>query len=99
MRFLFHVEAGPERERMLGELGRVGGVVIGQVRYRFNLKHAGRFARSLVGLSPSYRPSSGRAAIASELARAGLELEALVPVSRLFSDKAFFLARPRPACS
>jgi len=91
LRFLFHVEAGAEREAMLREMGRVGTFVLGQVRYRWNLKHGFRFLRSLVGLSPSYKPSSGRAAIARELAGGGLELVELVAVSRVFSDKAFFL--------
>ena len=69
--------------------------MIGQVRYRWTGKHFGRWVRSLVGLCPRYRPSNDRRAIARELAEAGLELHLLRPVSRLFSDKAFFLARAR----
>lgn len=95
LRFLFHMG---ERERLscLAEMRRTSSrAVIGQVRYRWTGKHFGRWVRSLVGLCPRYRPSSDRRAIARELAEAGLELERLEPVSRLFSDKAFFLARSR----
>ena len=97
LRFLFHLGA-EERQRALAEMGRVvaGGVIVGEVRYRWTLKHLGRWLRSRVGLAPRYRPSAGRAAIASELASAGLELLRLRPLSRVFSDKALFLARPSP---
>ena len=95
LRFLFHLDED-ERRRCLAEMGRVagGGVVIGEVRYRATFKHLGRWLRSRVGLARRYRPSAGSGAIARELAAAGLELVRLRPVSRLFSDKAFFLARP-----
>lgn len=95
LRFLFHL-APEERRACLAEMGRVtqGGVVLGEVRYRWNLKHGGRWLRSRLGLAARYRPSEGRAEIEQALAEAGLELVRLRPVSRLFSDKAFFLARP-----
>jgi SAM-dependent methyltransferase len=95
LRFLFHLE-GEELRRALAEMRRVtrAGVVVGQVRYRWTLKHGGRWLRSRVGFGRRYRPSQGRSEIARELESAGLELVGLRPVSRLFSDKAFFLARP-----
>ena len=94
LRFLFHLEH-EERVQTLRELRRASrGVVIGQVRYRWTLKHFGRYLRSRVGLCARYRPSQDRCAIAGELAQAGLELLELRPISRLFSDKALFLARP-----
>jgi ubiquinone/menaquinone biosynthesis C-methylase UbiE len=95
LRFLFHLEP-LERRRCLAELRRVArdGVVVGQVRYRWTAKHLGRWLRSRAGLSRRYRPAPGRAELARELAGAGLELLELRPVSRLFSDKALFLARP-----
>jgi ubiquinone/menaquinone biosynthesis C-methylase UbiE len=94
LRFLFHLTA-EERGRCLTEMRRVtgAGVVVGEVRYRANLKHLGRWLRSRAGLALRYRPSAGRAAIERELAAAGLELVRLRPVSRLFSDKALLLAR------
>ena len=94
LRFLFHLDE-PERLRCLAEMRRVarGGIVVGEVRYRGTLKHLGRWLRSFAGLARRYRPSAGRAEIEHELAGAGLELVRLVPVSRLVSDKAFFLAR------
>lgn len=95
MRFLFHL--GPEeRRRALAEMRRVSrdGLVVGEVRTRGTLKHFGRWLRSRVGLSARYRPAQNRAELASELSSAGLELVLLRPVSQLFSDKAFFLARP-----
>jgi SAM-dependent methyltransferase len=95
LRFLFHL-APAERLLALAEMRRVaqGGVVVGEVRYRWTLKHLGRWLRSRVGLARRYRPSAGRGAIRRELAAAGLELVRLSPLSRLFSDKALFLARP-----
>lgn len=95
MRYLFHL-APEERQRSLAEMRRVSkdGLVVGEVRYRGTLKHLGRWLRSRIGLSERYRPAGGRADLAAELAGAGLELVRLRPVSRLFSDKAFFLARP-----
>jgi SAM-dependent methyltransferase len=92
LRFLFHLTP-EERRPVYAEMRRVGGVVIGEVRYRWTLKHAGRWLRSRVGLSRRYEPSAGRREIAEELAAAGLELTELWPVSRVFSDKALFLAR------
>ncbi len=101
MRFLFHVEERPARVAILRELARVcSGIVVGEVRYRWNAKQAGRFVRSRVGLAKRWRPSEGRAGIERELDEAGLEVVRLVPKSRLFSDKALFVARrlakPRP---
>ncbi len=95
LRFLFHVSARERRVAILAELGRTAALVVGQVRYRRTLKHFGRWLRSRAGLARRYRPSDSRAGIAAELAEAGLELVALRPVSRLFSDKALFVARPR----
>ncbi len=93
LRYLFHLHGPRERCAFLGELARVSrGHVIGQVRYRQTLKHGGRWLRHRVGLRSKYVPSSGRREIAEELSQAGLELRGLWPLSRLFSDKALFLA-------
>jgi SAM-dependent methyltransferase len=98
LRFLFHVDDGGARRAVLAEMARASrGVVIGQVRYRGTLKHALRWLRSRAGLSRRYRPSQGRGEIAAELEAAGLALLELRPISRLFSDKALFLARVPPA--
>ena len=95
VRFLFHVEPGPERTAILAELGRVASrLVVGEVRFRGTAKHLGRYLRSRVGLSRRYRPAPGTVEIERELADAGLSLLALRPVSRIFSDKAFFVAAP-----
>jgi ubiquinone/menaquinone biosynthesis C-methylase UbiE len=96
LRFLFHA-APAERAALLGEMRRVSGKggVVAEVCYRWTWKHLGRYLRSRLGLAARYRPSQGRAALARELASAGLELVRLRPVSRLFSDKAIFLARAR----
>src|SRR5262245_4778413 len=94
LRFLRHVKDPEVRVAMLGEMARVARRgVVGEARYRWSLKHLGRFLRSRVGLTRKYRPSQGRAGLRAELARAGLELVELRPASHLFSDKAFFLAR------
>lgn len=90
VRFLFHVEAPEVRLRILSELARVASrAVVGQVRWGATAKHAARRLRR----HPRLRPAYGSAELERELAAAGLALEALRPVSRLFSDKAFFLAR------
>jgi len=94
MRFFFHVEGPAERVRILTELARVTrGVVLGEVRYRWTGKQAGRYLRSRVGLARRWRSANDWRALAGELRAAGLELVRLVPKSRLFSDKALFLAR------
>ncbi len=97
MRFLFHL-AREQRQLCLAEMRRVSkdGLVVGEVRYRGTCKQLGRWLRSRVGLAARYRPAASRAEIAAELSAAGLELVTLRPVSRLFSDKAVFLARPSP---
>jgi SAM-dependent methyltransferase len=93
MRFLFHVEDEGLRLSMLAELARVTrGPVVGEVRYRWTGKQAGRFLRSHVGLARRWRPAGDRRALEEELRSAGLVLERLVPKSRLFSDKALFRA-------
>ncbi len=91
VRFLFHVDDRAARAALLSEMARVARrAVVGEIRYGFTLKHVGRRVRR----SPRLRPAFDRAGVAAELERAGLALDTLSPVSRLFSDKAFFLARP-----
>ena len=99
MRFLFHLDDRAERILALREMARVTrGPLVLQVRYRFTGKHAGRWLRRRVGLGGrAYRPSQGRSELRAELAEAGLVLERLVPISKLFSDKALLLARPAPS--
>jgi ubiquinone/menaquinone biosynthesis C-methylase UbiE len=93
MRFLFHLDDASERIAVLSELARVTrGPVLGQVRYRWTLKHFGRYLRSRLGLSKKYAPSHSRADVEAELRAAGLQLERMLPMSRLFSDKALFVA-------
>lgn len=93
VRFLFHLTEH-ERALALAEMARVARcAVIGEMRHRASLKHASRFARSRIGLAQKFKPAPSRASIERELAAAGLVLEVLTPVSRLFSDKSFFLAR------
>ena len=94
LRFLFHFER-PERVAMLREFARVAGrAVIVQTRLATSVKHVARGLRARVGLARR-RPAQGKAELAHDLASAGLELVELAPLSRLFSDKALLLARPR----
>ena len=95
LRFLFHVRDERTRRRILEEFGRVAEWTVGQVRSEANLKHWGRRFRNALGGGRKFRPTAGREALRLELAAAGLELVLLRPVSRLFSDKALFLARSR----
>jgi SAM-dependent methyltransferase len=96
MRFLFHL-TDEERRRAYAEMRRVvgTGLVIGEVRSRWTLKHGGRWLRSRLGLCRKFEPAPDRRAIERELVTAGLELVQWRPVSRVFSDKALFLARAR----
>ncbi|HED66810.1 MAG TPA: class I SAM-dependent methyltransferase [Planctomycetes bacterium] len=89
LRFLFHLDDTAERIQALAEIARVtAGPIICQVRYAATVKHASRALRSRVGLAPRFRPSRGRRQIETEIEAAGLRVDALVPVSRVFSDKA-----------
>lgn len=102
VRFLFHLSP-EERRPCLAEMRRVLGTgqaarVVGEVRYRWTLKHLGRWLRSRFGLARRYRPAADRAALARELAEVGLRLVELRRVSLFFSDKAFFLARRVEDC-
>lgn len=95
LRFLFHLDDRPQRIAVLRELARVtAGPLLLQVRYRLTGKHAGRWLRHGVGAARAYRPSQGRRELVAELEQAGLVLEHLRPVSRLFSDKALLVAQP-----
>lgn len=96
LRFLFHAKDPAVRARLLLEFHRVSHWLVGHVRSRENLKHAGRWLRSQAGLSRRYRPAQGRRELAAELAESGWELTACSPVSRVFSDKVLFLAKRVP---
>ena len=91
VRFLFHVDDPAARRRILAEMARVARrAVVGEVRLRSTFKHVSRRLRRHARLAPAF----DRAGLGAELAAAGLVLERLQPVSRVFSDKGFFVARP-----
>jgi SAM-dependent methyltransferase len=96
LRFLFHIRDASARRRILSEMARVTRhVVIGQVRDPRSLKHRLRRARRALHLPVTLRePALDRVALGEELAAAGLELLDILPISRLFSDKTLFVARP-----
>lgn len=96
LRFLFHAKDPAVRAALLTEFHRVSHWLVGHVRSRENLKHAGRWLRSQAGLSRRYRPAQGRRELAEELANSGWELTECSPVSRVFSDKVLFLAKRLP---
>ncbi|MEM7307564.1 MAG: class I SAM-dependent methyltransferase [Planctomycetota bacterium] len=92
VRFLFHVDERESRAAILREMARVARrCVVGEVRFGGTWKHVSRTLRR----HDKLRPAFDRAALADELAAAGLTLARIAPVSRLFSDKAFFLALHR----
>ena len=93
LRFLFHARDPAVRARLLAEFRRVSPWLIGHVRSRENLKHAGRWLRSQAGLSRRYRPAQGRRELRGELGASGWDLVKCTPVSRIFSDKVLFLAK------
>lgn len=96
LRFLFHIRDASTRRRILSEMGRVARhIVIGQVRDPRTVKHRLRRLRRALRLPIVLRePTLDRASLEEELSAAGLELLALRPISRLFSDKSLFVARP-----
>lgn len=93
MRFLFHVREPAMRARILGEFGRTCRWLVGHERERLSLKHRARTLRKRIGLRDRTRPMPSREELSSELAAAGWTMVAWQPVSRLFSDKALYLAR------
>jgi ubiquinone/menaquinone biosynthesis C-methylase UbiE len=96
LRFLIHIRDATARHRILSEMSRVARhLVIAQVRDPRSLKHRMRQLRSALRLPAKLRePTLDRAALNRELEAAGLKLLAICPISRLFSDKALFIARP-----
>lgn len=96
LRFLIHIRDAVARQRILSEMSRVARhLVIAQVRDSRSLKHRLRRLRHSLHLPAKLRePTLDQAALANELRSAGLELLAVSPISRLFSDKALFIARP-----
>ena len=96
LRFLIHIRDAVARQRILSEMSRVARhLVIAQVRDSRSLKHRLRRLRHSLHLPAKLRePTLDQAALANELKSAGLELLAVSPISRLFSDKALFIARP-----
>ena len=96
LRFLIHIQDASARRGILAEMARVTRhLVIGQVRDPRSLKYRSRRVRRALGASLDLRePSLTRPELVEELKASDLELVALVPLSRLFSDKSFFVARP-----
>jgi SAM-dependent methyltransferase len=94
VRFLFHLEDPGARRRVLTELARVARrALLGEVRWSATAKHRVRRLRGHRRLAPAY----GREELRRELADLGLGLACVRPVSRLFSDKAFFAALRAPS--
>ena len=96
LRFLIHIRDAAARHRILSEMSRVARhLVIAQVRDPRSLKHRMRRLRSALHMPATLRePTLDQSALQGELHASGLDLLAVCPISRLFSDKALFVARP-----
>ena len=96
LRFLIHIRDAAARRLILSEMSRVARhLVIAQVRDPKSLKHRMRRLCSALRLPTTLRePTLNRTTLKEELGAAGLELLEIRPISRLFSDKALFVARP-----
>lgn len=96
LRFLIHIQDPAVRREILAEMARVTRhLVIGQIRDPHSLKHRGRSLRRALGCAAQLRePSPTHTQLEAELRDAGLELLSRVPISRVFSDKSLFVARP-----
>lgn len=91
LRLLFHVDALEPRLVLLREMARVARrCVVGQVRLAATFKHRSRRLRGNTRVRHAY----GSEELRQELGAAGLSLQAIRPVSGLFSDKALFCATP-----
>jgi SAM-dependent methyltransferase len=86
VRFLMHVP--PERRpRLLATLATLArGPVVATVCHPYTAKTFGRVVRRLLGGNPKQSPRLTRAALAAEVAAAGLRLERLIPVLPLLSE-------------
>lgn len=92
-RFFFHVDRAEARARILAELARVSrGPILLQERNAASLKQRSRRIRAALRLRAS-RPVPGHAEIVAEVRSAGLEIDRIVHVSRLFSDKWILVLR------
>lgn len=96
LRFLFHIRDTAARTGIQNEMARVARhLVIGQVRDPRSLKHRLRRLRRALHLPANPgEPALDREALRAELATCNLDLIDLIPIARLFSDKALFVARP-----
>ena len=85
-RFLMHVPAAgrPRVLRGLAELTR--GPLIVTVCHPYTVKAFGRQVRRLLGLRAKRSPRVTRAALAREVAAAGLRLERVIPVMPILSE-------------
>ena len=85
-RFLMHLppESRPRVLRTLAELAR--GPLVGTVCHPYTLKTFGRSVRRLLGRKAKRSPRLTRAALAAEVAAAGLRLERVIPVMPILSE-------------
>ncbi|RMD85147.1 MAG: class I SAM-dependent methyltransferase [Candidatus Dadabacteria bacterium] len=95
IRFLFHLD--PEtRVRVLREMARVASRwLILDYRHKYSYRYATWKLRWVLGLTRVPLVRVSRAQVEEELNAAGLELVAILPVTRVFSDKWIVLARKR----
>jgi SAM-dependent methyltransferase len=87
IRFMFHVD-GATRVRILREMGRVSRRwLIVDYRHRYSLRYARWKLRRILGLTRKPFDRVSRAQLEQEFRDAGLTINAVLPVTRIFSDK------------
>ncbi len=95
IRFLHHIDPDT-RVRILREMARVStGWLILDYRHKYSYRYAMWRLRRALGLTRKPLARVSRRQVEAEAARAGLEVDAIFPVARVFSDKWVVLARKR----
>jgi SAM-dependent methyltransferase len=98
VRFIMHVPAA-SRPRLLRTLaGLTDGPLLVTVTHPYTVKQLGRAVRRALGGRPKSTPRLDRAALAREVAAAGLRVERIIPVVPFLSDLWLVVLR-RPAGS
>jgi len=94
IRFFMHID-GPTRVRILREMKRVSAkCLVVDYRHRYTLKYAKWRAMHALGLTKTRFERVSREEIDDELRQAGLRVERIFPVTRVFSDKWIVVALP-----
>jgi SAM-dependent methyltransferase len=94
IRFMFHVDSAT-RVRILREMGRISRRwIIVDYRHRYSLRYARWKLKRILGLTRKPFDRVSRAQLEQELSDAGIAIRAVLPVTRIFSDKWIVVGEP-----